>query len=1075
MERSDTMATHTPPSARQPTIRISRSIGLLRAIAIGSSITIGVGVFLFIDLFLLEAQRLTPQGYLVAVVLFIPVVLTYAERAVITPGSGGPFALVRTSGSTWRSYLSGWLLLGGHLALLALLGWGAALYMRELLRLLLGISVDTSYLAPAVIVLVAINDLIGTRGGWRVRLLVVYSSILFLVVVGVLAWSVAAVERIDQLGTGADFGLLRVVALMAAMLWGVHLVLDSRDEMSQPNRNLLPALMVPLVLAGGLGALIASAELRSAGLLTLAATPLSDLVSHLNWVGGAQFETIYLLLGFTISLIGLDRAMVTILRLSGTMVCDGFLPAQFARISPYFGTPIFALHLFAITSALIAAFAGKLLLVGLAAMTFLLVTVLLNAPDALNLQSRLPEDRPLKLPLHPLFPVLATVICVYVVFALPLTVLLVGAGWIALGVIYYTGYARQGNIEVRRRDAVVRDVSTQRREPMYTVMVCTANPETAPCLIRAATVLTRAKRGRMLVMKVASFPDQVPPHIQRQEARHEWDELCAYMQRAGVSDVQSELLVRLAQSPVDGILGTAIEERVNMIVLGWEGEHPNPAYDLGPLIDPVVRAAACDVLVVRGELPERITNILVPTAGSPNTLAAMRLAQELVDKQAGHVVALNLLEDSFEHDSTTMQQAEHRLRQTVNSLGGPLPIEPRVVRAEAVREGILAEVPAFDIMLLGASRGGVLDQAIFGGLPVELARESPRPALLIKHFEGIPRFWARRTWETISAPFPSLTASERADVYQDMRRAARPGVDFFIMIGLAAVIATLGLLLGSPAVIIGAMLVAPLMSPILSLAMSIVQGNLPLLRLDAVATLLGIVLAICVSIVVTLISPTRINTTEILARTEPNLLDLLIALASGAAGGYAVARKEVGTALPGVAIAAALVPPLGVVGYGIGTTQFEIAGGSLLLFTTNLIAIVLAAAIVFLLLGFRPQQAHLRFVVRAGLLGAVGALLLISIPLAFFSDNASGPVPQQNVVVAALNAELSSDIYHVTDVVVQRNGNGFLVEATIYTRNEEVTSEHIGSLEERLSAVTGAPVTLQATVLQAILLPGAPE
>jgi uncharacterized hydrophobic protein (TIGR00271 family) len=95
-------------------------------------------------------------------------------------------------------------------------------------------------------------------------------------------------------------------------------------------------------------------------------------------------------------------------------------------------------------------------------------------------------------------------------------------------------------------------------------------------------------------------------------------------------------------------------------------------------------------------------------------------------------------------------------------------------------------------------------------------------------------------------------------------------------------------------------------------------------------------------------------TAEILSRTSPNVLDLLVALLSGAAAAYAVSRSQLAAALPGVAIAAALVPPLCVVGYGLGTGQFDIALGSSLLFVTNLAAIVVAAAAIFLLLGFRP-------------------------------------------------------------------------------------------------------------------------
>jgi uncharacterized hydrophobic protein (TIGR00271 family) len=307
-----------------------------------------------------------------------------------------------------------------------------------------------------------------------------------------------------------------------------------------------------------------------------------------------------------------------------------------------------------------------------------------------------------------------------------------------------------------------------------------------------------------------------------------------------------------------------------------------------------------------------------------------------------------------------------------------------------------------------------------------------------------------------------------------MQRASHPSIDFFILIGLSAMIATLGLMQSSPAVIIGAMLVAPLMSPIISMAMSIVRGNPYLLRMSAGSMLQGIVLALGVSIGVTLLSPTHINTTEILARTQPTLLDLLVALASGAAGGYALGRKEVAAALPGVAIAAALVPPLSVAGYGTATAQLDVSGGALLLFITNLIAIVFAASVVFLLLGFRPEQARLHGHVRTGFLLAMIALVLISIPLAIFSVNAIDKITRQSEVEAVLSAEIESEVTRITDVVVEQQGGRFIVYATIYAL-DDFSSQQVAEIEQRLQRAVNAPVTLRATVLQAVLLPGRGE
>ncbi len=1047
-------------------------MGLTRIIAIGSSISVGLGLFILIDLFLQQAGQHTPQTYLLALLCFIPLIFSYAERAAVTPGTGGIFALVRAGGLNWQSYASGWLLLGGHLALIALLGWGAALYLHSGMERLIGQFIDMRWLAPGMVLLVLLNDLIGTQGGWRLRTTVMYGGIIFLIVFA--AWSFwwmpfdIAVSTI-QSGTTFDLkSLLPPIAFMGAMLWSINFALDSRDEMRQPEQIMLPSLLIPLLLSGLIGATLSILALPD----TQAA--LSDIPA-LIWIartagrsGSTFFEIGVVTTGLLICLTALDRAMVTTLRLVGTMVRDGFIPERFVTISPGFGTPLIALRILALGSVLAAAFVPAAMLVGLVALAFLSTTALLNMLSIRQLTGRLPVQRQLKLPLHPLFPALSLLISGLLALLLPLPVLLIGIGWGLVGALYYKGFARAGGMAVRRREVMVGTMTPVRERSAYTVLVCVANPDTAPALMRAGALLARSRQGRMLVLEIAVFPDQVPQYLQRQLAGEQLRGLNDVIQGCKTEDVPVEVLVRLAQSPVEGILGTAQEEKVDLLLLGWEGRHVHDQFDPGMLVDPVVRLAQCDVVVLRGSLPLQPRRILVPATDSPNSLAAMHMALNLVNNADGKVVALNLVQEVYV--PATLDMASKRLREMMNGLDRQPNFELRILPTDDVTGDIVREAEKYDMLLLGASRGGVLDQAIFGGLPVEVARSSLRPLLLVKHYEGARRFWIRRAWEMVYGLFPSLSVYERTEANLHLRQAAHPSIDFFIMISLSAMIATLGLLQGSPAVIIGAMLVAPLMSPILAMGISIVQGNLWLLRLSMRSMLSGVALAVGIGIIMTMVATAPVNTAEILARTRPNLLDLLVALASGAAGAYAIARKEVAAALPGVAIAAALVPPLGVVGYGIATGQLEIAGGALLLFITNLVAIVVAAAIVFLLLGFRPPRARLREQVRIKFLVSLLALVGVTIPLAIFSLNTTDQIRRQNQVETVLSQEFTSESLKVTDVLVERRNGTFEIHATIYTL-DGFNRDQLDALETRLSEAVQTPVKLYATVLQAVLLP----
>jgi uncharacterized membrane protein len=196
----------------------------------------------------------------------------------------------------------------------------------------------------------------------------------------------------------------------------------------------------------------------------------------------------------------------------------------------------------------------------------------------------------------------------------------------------------------------------------------------------------------------------------------------------------------------------------------------------------------------------------------------------------------------------------------------------------------------------------------------------------------------------------------------------------------------------------------------------------------------------------------------------------VVALASGAAAGYALCRKEVGAALPGVAISVALVPPLCVVGYGIATADLRIAGGAFLLFGTNDIAIILAAAAVFLIHGFRPlpaQQEHF----RRGLVVTLVSLLLIAIPLVVLLDASLGQRQQvrlEEQVETLLAEALPTGAAQLVDVALEPVDGGYLARAVVYDLGG-FDAGQVARLEDLLSQELGVPLTLQATVLDATL------
>jgi uncharacterized hydrophobic protein (TIGR00271 family) len=224
--------------------------------------------------------------------------------------------------------------------------------------------------------------------------------------------------------------------------------------------------------------------------------------------------------------------------------------------------------------------------------------------------------------------------------------------------------------------------------------------------------------------------------------------------------------------------------------------------------------------------------------------------------------------------------------------------------------------------------------------------------------------------------FKKATDEDFKDLLSNLKDNAKFSYIFATLMILSTLLATTGLFANSTPVIIGAMILAPLMAPIISLSMGVIRADKFLLFQSARTMLFGIFLALLFSSIYTLFIPLEQITVEMQGRLNPNLLDLMVAIFSGMAGAYAYSKEEVAKSLAGVAIAVALIPPLSVIGIGIGIRNIDVIYGSFLLFATNLVGITLSAALTFIVLGFAPVKKA-----KKGLLYTFVLMVLISIPL----------------------------------------------------------------------------------------------
>lgn len=312
-----------------------------------------------------------------------------------------------------------------------------------------------------------------------------------------------------------------------------------------------------------------------------------------------------------------------------------------------------------------------------------------------------------------------------------------------------------------------------------------------------------------------------------------------------------------------------------------------------------------------------------------------------------------------------------------------------------------------------------------------------------------------------------LTAAQRKDVIEEVAPLTVPGFDFYLLVVLSSSIATLGLITDSAAVIIGAMLLAPLMSPIIGIGLSSITGDDHMLRSSAIALLIGAGLAIVLSFIMTLVNrflpfvALQELPGEVLARMRPTPIDLLIALAGGIAASYAMTRPNLSAALPGVAIATALMPPLCTVGIGLALARWDVAGGAALLFLTNMVTIAFASAAVFFLRGFSIQARRAEQKIPRSLIVSLSLVLVLLVPLTFYGVKFFNEATENRLINSVVSAEVGKvNGSELVDLSVVHTDEKLAMVITIRT-SKALSYAEVIALQQEIVNGLGRPISLK--------------
>lgn len=478
-------------------------------------------------------------------------------------------------------------------------------------------------------------------------------------------------------------------------------------------------------------------------------------------------------------------------------------------------------------------------------------------------------------------------------------------------------------------------------------LIVVTDPDNAKSVIRWAARLGEDRAEKAIVLSCFHGPE-IPPRKVTETRKTALlvavDDVLRELQAFDVEHFELH-----SRNLTAAVLQEIEKYSAEVLVVGVDGTLP-PDSVSSRLGDKLLRHAPCTVLLLDpGDTDgSSCREILIPIDSAPEAWALKRAVPIAESWQCDLVPLLVRRGSEEESEEIAERELEFELRQADVR---PAPnIKPAISLAPNKLAGVLKRGAYSGLVFVGATSYKTL-RNLRVARPGATLEPIPRHVAVGVFRRDVVR---RSRWVRLLLGWvPELKPEDRVELFESLQRGARWNADFVVMIAISTAIASLGLLQNSVAVVIGAMLVAPLMTPMIGAGLALIQRNLQMFHRSTQAMSYGIVTALAVSLFFGLVTPGLDLTPEILARGAPNVLDLGVAFLSGCAAAYAMARPNILGAMAGVAIAAALVPPLASVGLAASNLHFSVAAGALLLFTTNLVAIVLGSSVVFKVLGVR--------------------------------------------------------------------------------------------------------------------------
>lgn len=549
-------------------------------------------------------------------------------------------------------------------------------------------------------------------------------------------------------------GIIIAMGLTFIAFEGYEIIAQCGEEVKNPKKNIPRSIFLSLLIVVPIYILVAFVALG-------AAAPEGDMQTwqYLGEKGemamieaaehfmlGKLGRIIFLIGGLFSTMSALNATVYSSSRVSFAMGRDHNLPGVFAKIHPKKRTPHMAIF---ISGVMIILMAILLPIEDIASATdamFLLLFIFVNLA-VINLRKNRPDlDRGFKVPFFPYIPILAIVLnlilAVFLFFYRPLGVWIC-LGYVAFGISIYYLYSRRKEFVAKAAPAVHAEQPIFEAAPCnFHILVPVANENTVEKLQRFAVKLAKAYAADITALNVIQVPAQLPPSEGRKYVDSARSLLGEAIEVAEKDQIPVYSLVKLTHNVPKAIIETCEERKIDLMVLGWEGERAAHNRVFGTITDEIILNTVCDIaLVCRSPDDKDIDRIMIPVASIKYAVLSFKIAEAILKQNDTPIVLFHAT------NQTDVVLLEQKFREDLEKLKNdvdPARYEIVIKKTDNFAEAILGEIQHNDLVIMGAPEEGLVRRAFFGDLPLYIARETEVPIILTKRYTGHVKSWFQK-------------------------------------------------------------------------------------------------------------------------------------------------------------------------------------------------------------------------------------------------------------------------------------------------------------------------------------------